>query len=281
MSLGRNTPSIINASGRLMTTPTQDTDQGDNRLIKMRYLEPDEYGRLRAAHIYSVEELWPRLGDDFDQGIDQIATEMYVSPARLSTSLIDELLGEMQFRHKSAPYLFWRWVRLHFLDTVLVAGVAVLALLSLRAAGYLSALPEPFGLKQKFLVAARDLEPGHLLKAGDLYGTLLASSNDYFTDPAQLGGAVILKRVPQQKPLRNQDVSRLQVIAATDIPAGTQINPQLVKLEWSPYDPDAFLKTDQVTGCVASRPLHGGAVISKEGVTQNTAPPEGGDAQHD
>lgn len=143
----------------------------------------------------------------------------------------------------------------------LVAGLLMLLVLTVRAAGGFHWLPSPLGLRGQALIAAGDMEPGWVLKSDDLYPSLLPLQNDYFKPDDKLEGLILAQRIAGQMPLRFRDVLRLQVVAATDIQADAIIKEEQIKLDWKPYQPGAALTLKEVFGHKANQALRKDGVI--------------------
>lgn len=151
---------------------------------------------------------------------------------------------------------------------ILFAGLLCLLALGLRAEGMLGGLPQPLGLRDKILIAARDLKSGSTLRSGDLSEALLPSRDDYFPADAKLDGLVLARNISLQKPLRHEDVLRPQVVAVRDIQAGAPVEKDAVTLVWTPYQTGAALKLEEVTGRPAKQHFRKDSIILSEFIEQ-------------
>lgn len=204
--------------------------------------------------ITTVDQLWARVGSDFDKGISKLAAQKQLDAQQLTQLLTAQALREANASGGS-------WLQRHWLDSLLFGFALVLLGLLLRGIGVFGGLPPPLGLPGNVLVAARDLVPGQALRAEDFYQKPFPAASDYFTATDQLAGTVISQTVRRGQALRFDAVTRLQVVAANDILTDTIISRQDLVLRWTPYQPTAAVRTEQVLGQQARYAIPKDAVI--------------------
>lgn len=92
------------------------------RIDKIPGIKPDEADVLRLQNIRSISDLWSRIGQDFDLGIDNLADDTGIEKSRLIELLKTQALREIK-RQGS-------WAGRHWLELAILALLLlVLALL--------------------------------------------------------------------------------------------------------------------------------------------------------
>ena len=236
----------------------------------------DEVRRLRGAGVVTVAQLRERvtcegLGDLERQTRIEGYRLVELLPTQFAVELADEILYRAEMgglvppdptrakqRRLPLGVRAWRasargaaWLREHLLDFAVIGGVALVALLLLRAFGYLGRLPPPWGLDKSYAVAARDLKKGQTLYASQLDFARLPPAEDYFAVADGLEGLKLARDVPRLKPLHREDLLRLQVLAARDIAQGETFTAADLKMEWRPLQPKALLRVSEVENAKA------------------------------
>jgi hypothetical protein len=236
-------------------------------------ITPNEVEKLRAANIPMLGNLWSRAvaRDQQLAGFDQLAEQTKITserltellPARLLQLLVSELLRRADALDLNVPVpaelqrpsvekstlnaakRVGHWLRRHLLDLILVFGVISLGFLILRATGILANWPPPVGLSESVVVTRRDLKAGNVLRLDrDLSIARLPLKESYFKSASDLEGLILRQDVSAQKPLRTENLVRLQVVATKDIPGGEKIAKDAVTLAWSPYHAKALLRPE-------------------------------------
>ncbi|HEX8071674.1 MAG TPA: SAF domain-containing protein [Pyrinomonadaceae bacterium] len=259
-------------------------------------IQPDEVAKLRAAHIHTLGELWVRTGADTNDltKFETAAKESKLSAERLAELLPDRLVclladhvlaraKRLGLEPPPEPKSSWldaivRWlsrlrlyVRPHLFDGLLLLLALTLALLALRALGYFAS--SALGLRDNVIAAARPLRAGHVLRAADLMTVRLPAAPDYFPAGTNLEGLLLLQDVAAQKPLRLTHLQRLQVVAKKTVPAGQIVAADAVTLDWTVYEPDAALKTEDVVGKQARYALKEDNVVLTTALEKPPPPP--------
>ena len=227
-----------------------------------------EITQLANQQITSLTALWERIGKDFDHGLDEVAGATGIDVARLRGVLAHKAKRDFDLVGESLgkPQAVWRTRTTHALERhwLEIAGAALILLtlfLILRAAGLMGRLPAPFGLRERVVVAARDLDAGAVIRQGDLFTSRMSSHEDYFHELTELNGLILAQAVHKQRPLRYSDVRRLQVVAKSDIPGGKTITAEDVQLDWTPYQRGAFEHEEEVKNQVARKAIRKGDVV--------------------
>lgn len=248
-----------------------------------------EIGRLRDAGVKTVADLCGHVASEGLYDLEQkTRVEGYRFIRVLPPSLAEELADEYLFRAERegivpmTPERAKRrqvstgrrarlaagraetWVRDHMLDLAFVGGLGLLAFLLLRAGGYLYALPSPWGLGTRYAVAAHDLKKGDVLHPSQLHFVLLPNARDYFRNAEGLDGLILARDVPGQKPLRHEDLLRLQAVATRDITEGEEFAASDLKLEWRPLQPTALLRAAEAEHAKARLAVKKDEVVTKE-----------------
>lgn len=227
---------------------------------------PEERKKLAEAQITSINDIWQMVDDDFDQGLERVASRMGISPVRLYDLLVGQLLSEIDERNHSGILKWWTNFKIHTLDIILAFMALILVFLVLRAGVTPATVNSSLELQTTVIVAARDLELGLVINSEDLLSSRLAPQNDYFKTRDALEGLIIGKRVPGQKPIRYSDVLRFQVVTTADIPVGVQLDYNNVKMSWSTYRPTAFTSLDRLNYLKARIAIPTGSVLTSEAV---------------
>ena len=142
-----------------------------------------------------------------------------------------------------------------------LAPIVLLALI-LRATGILVFLPTQFGLSERAVFAAHNLERGHVIRAGDFYTAATASHSNSFKDASGVEGLIIeTPLVTRDKPIRHEDVLRLQVVAVRDIVPRSLITPETVALKWTKYEDRAVVDLAALKDHHATHAIRNGDVV--------------------
>jgi hypothetical protein len=254
---------------------------------KLDGIAPDEIVKLRQSGLATTEQFLARVDVNRAQSIEELAAETTLSAARLielvptmnvpvntwpdewihdlTVRLLQQDRAEGSFNQfKSDFKKSWISWQTNLPILMLCAGLICLLVLGLRATGMLGALPHPLGLRDKVLIAARDLKSGSALRSSDLSEALLPPGDDYFKGADKLDGLVLARNLSGRKPLRHGDVLRPQVRANRDIPADAPIEKEALDLVWSPYQPGAALRLEDVSAHRSKQPLRKDAIILSE-----------------
>ena len=258
-----------------------------------------EARKLREAGVRTVAEFWEKVSRDGLGDLEQKAKIeghrlVELLPSRLADQLADDLLKRAERSDIVSPTRdsakwrlpfnrwadrvvrpfgrrAWRtagragvWLREHLPDLMLLAGVALVALLAFRAVGSFSAIPPPWGLGARYAVAAHDLKKDRALRKGELHFVLLPPAANYFTDDDGLEGLILARDVPRQKPLRHEDLLRLQVVAVRDIAREESIAPSDLKLEWRPLQLTALTRAADAAQAKARLAIRKDEVVTEE-----------------
>lgn len=256
----------------------------------------EEADKLRRADIRTVEDFiaFVKLGDSHfayriavlsnmtgiwkPERLIELIPAKHLPAKQLPQIWIDALMPRLLDEAKpEEPWLkrcrsgFQRWrlnLKGHWLSwkdnlplLLLGAAAVLLMALALRGIGLLKNLPEPFGLRNRVLVTARDLKEGQVLKADDFYSALLSPKDEYFKLTDHLEGFKLSRSLSSQRPLRHRDVVRLQVLAKIDILAGALIKAEDVEAKWTIYQPDVLVDVKQVANSKARYNIQQGTVI--------------------
>ena len=219
-----------------------------------------ETTQLHQEKIFSDDDLWRAVGEDFDGGIDTLAGKTGIPRQRLI-----EILAECATREPDPTRSRWlAWPSRHALDLLVLAVVLLLTVLALRAGGWLSHWPAPWGLTEKIPVTAKGLEKGQMIRAGDLTAAWLNPEPDQFRSPRDVVGFRLAADLAAGSPLHFVDVLREQVIALQDLPGGSSVPAGAVARRWSVYRPDAFVDPGRVIGQRVLSSIRKGEVISMD-----------------
>jgi hypothetical protein len=97
-------------------------------IARLQGINPKEVERLQSKQVATVDDLWARIGADFDCGIDQVADLTGVERGRLTELLATEALREAKVGE--GPRL-----KRYALEVILIAVLLILVALALRALG--------------------------------------------------------------------------------------------------------------------------------------------------
>lgn len=247
-----------------------------------------EVRKLRAAGVRTVAELWEKVSYD---GLGDLEKATKIEGQRLvellPASLADELANvylyraerdgvvpatparakrwqlPKRLRARQAAGRAWTWLVNHLLDLTLLACVGLVGFLLLRAFGSFGAMPPPWGLGTRYVVAARDLKKDQLLDVRQLHFVRLPPDPNYFDSAVGLEGLILARDVPRQKPLRREDLLRLQVVATRDIAPGETLAASDLKLEWRPLQLNALLRADDAENARARLAIHKDYVVTE------------------
>lgn len=230
-------------------------------ISRLSGITTEEIEGLRNQGIKTLEDLWLWIGKDFDEGSDRLAKETKIDSQRLIGLLADQSIREAEQESNS-------WPSRHL---SLVAWLVSLILLGVVVGCVLQVLLPLLGPRSSVVVAAHDLEPSQALRPGDLYSAPLLWNVNYFTATHELEGLMLTRSVARGKPIRFQDVLRPQAIAARDIDAGAIVAIDAISVTWSPYQPGAVIRKDQIVGHRVRHAFRKGEVVLSEFVDSKPA----------
>ncbi|HKQ50894.1 MAG TPA: SAF domain-containing protein [Pyrinomonadaceae bacterium] len=270
-------------------------------------INSDEVNKLCGAQLSTVEEFLACVEPNFEDGIRAVSGRTGITPERLiqllplarvpvhllpdewivgvtKRVLRTEAYDPWRKRCKFGLQRFGRGLKGHWRGWkdnlpifVLLAGMLLLLVLTLRAAGGLQWLPSPVGLHAQALVTADDLDSeksDRVLKPDDLYPALLPPESDYFKPGDKLDGLVLARSVSARTPLRFSHVLRQQVVAARDVQANAVIRRADITLAWTTYQPGAALSLEEVCGRQALQAIRkDGVILSRLVNPEPKAPP--------
>lgn len=247
-----------------------------------------EVEKLRAAGVRTVAQLLERVAGD---GLDDLEREAKIEgyrlvqflPVEFVEGLADEYLYRARMnriipagpqaarrrlplglRARQAAGRAETWVRQHLLDLALIGGAGLVGFLFLRALGSFGAMPPPWGLGRRYAVAARDLKKDQVLQSRQVHFALLPPAQNYFTGADGLEGLILARDVPRQKPLRHEDLLRLQVVAVRDIAQGETLAAADLRLEWRPLQLNALLRAADAENTKARLAIRKDYVVTEE-----------------
>lgn len=225
--------------------------------FKFTRLSGDERRQLLQKRISSDDGLWQAIGVDFDGGLEKLASESSIRRDRLVEILVDSSLREAT----PGGSRWLQWASRHTLDLLVFCSFLLLAALCLRAGGWLSWLPPPWGLTRKIPIAASDLRKGQVLRPDDFVEVWLNPRRDQFRTPADVEGFRLLRDLSSGSPVSFGDVMREQVVALQDLPRGKPVDARSIAIRWSRYQTAAALDLWQVAGRKTRNPIRQGEVI--------------------
>ena len=233
---------------------------------KPRILTPVEVRGLKQNGIKRLDDLWERVGDNYDLQIGAVSQATGVSRAKLGDLLAAREGRATEFTEGSWGGAIWLWLkRLRRLPLRLEGGIflllMLLSLLLLRALGVGENLPSPVGLRPRVLVAKRNLRMDAALKPEDFYSARLVPGGDYFPYGEQLAGCVLTQDLAWGSALRFTQVKRQQLVTTKDIQTDTDLGAGTVSLTWTSYQPNALTDLKQVEGRSALLPIPSGRVV--------------------
>lgn len=217
--------------------------------------------KLHDQKVTCADDLWAHVGSDPDTGLTAFSENAEIALPDLIDLLVRQAEQEKADTQGSRLSHVPRALARHWLDIALGLILLILLTLSLRAAGLLAALPYPLGLHGTVLVAARELESGRVLSDSDVAGARLVPGYNYFTELGEVRGLILTRALKLGEPLHYENVMRLQVIAARDLPIGTIMACQDFRYAWTPYSPDAAVNFDALIDGRLNRAFASGEVI--------------------
>jgi len=220
---------------------------------------------LLGGDIKNLDDLWYFIGQEPANGLAVLAWLKGLQTEQIVTAMAAQGVRESQLKEVSNLKRFRLRLNQYWLEVGLCVGLLFLIMLGFRAFGYLDFLPSPVGLPDRIVVAARDLVPGQVLRSNDLYTARLQRHVDYFVTPTVYPEGLILSQrapVSQFRPIKFEDVLRLQVVAKRDIIKSAKFVPEDLMVTWSPYQPDALTNPQQVLNLFSRYDIPGGAVVS-------------------
>ncbi|HEY9402026.1 MAG TPA: SAF domain-containing protein [Pyrinomonadaceae bacterium] len=240
-----------------------------------------EIEKLHRTRIYTLGELWWRAGGDPvhwpvggkpDEAIDftRVERQSGISADRLMEFLPERLLqiAIRQAQHNIRQFdggmvtKSARGFKRHFFDILLIIGLGLIILLLFRAfKGGDGLFGNVAGLNAHIIVASENIKSGRPLRRGDVFEAKLGSCDKCIQRGLNVEGLYATRDIARNMPLRFDDVSRQQLIAAVDIRPGTIIDEKAVALEWSAYDPEAVTAPDQAVNRTSQQAIRKGTVI--------------------
>ena len=97
-------------------------------ISKLKGITEDETAKLRAAKVQTVEQLWLRISEEQDNGLTPLATQTGIKTERLLDLLVTEGL-------RNTGKFGSSWLKQHWLDLVMIAGLLALIALIWRIRG--------------------------------------------------------------------------------------------------------------------------------------------------
>jgi hypothetical protein len=94
-------------------------------ISKLKGITEDETAKLRAANVKTIEQLWLRISEEQDDGLTPLATQTGIKTERLMELLVAEGL-------RNTGKFGSSWLKQHWLDLVLIAGLLSLIALVWR-----------------------------------------------------------------------------------------------------------------------------------------------------
>ncbi len=219
-----------------------------------------EEKELRQEKILTDDDLWRVVGKDFEAGIEDLAGRTGIPRDRL----IEILAGCVVKEPEPAEPRRLAWASQHALDLLALFAVLFLTFLSLRAGGWLSGWPAPWGLTEKIPVTAKLLQKGHVVRSTDIVEAWFNPEPGQFRNPRDVEGFRLAKDLPTGSLIHFADVQREQIVALRDIARGSPVPAEAIASRWSAYHPDAVLDPWKVIGRQLQHSVHKGEVISEE-----------------
>jgi hypothetical protein len=221
---------------------------------------------LLGGDIKDITCLWYFIAQDSDQDINVSAELKTLARTELIALMVEQGVREANSEDVSNLGRLWITLRRCWLEVAILASLFMLIVLGLRAFGYLAFLPPPLGLSEKVVIAARNLESGRQLQAGDLYTARLPPRFNYFVAPGESPEGLVIKpgaSLSRFRPIHYNDLLRLQVLAKRDITEHATITEEDLVLAWSAYQPDALTKTSQALNQHPRHTIPSGTVLSR------------------
>lgn len=202
---------------------------------------PDDRQALRAESLFSIGEIWRRIGQDDGALFRSFPADRR---ARVLRDLFQAARREATEKEKGGWSRFWP-------DVLLVASMLLLLGLGVRAAR----------LGDSVAVALSDLRAGERLRSEKLHG---AEGLD-LPDGKQPGPALrLIRNVPAGDYIFPEDLERFEVVAAVRIARGDAIPADAVRQEWRRYSKAPAALPEQVVGNLATDEIERGATIRPE-----------------
>jgi hypothetical protein len=131
-------------------------------IAELKGIGPDEAERLRDNGIATLDDLWARVGEDFNEGIVQVANNAKIEPQRLIDLLADQGVREARQGDDS-------WLKRHWFDVVLIMGLVFLVGSVLRVLIAFEWLPPRLWSRDPVVVsAATELPAFHIIGPNDV-----------------------------------------------------------------------------------------------------------------
>lgn len=244
------------------TSPISTTDKA-KIIVGMKELSTSEVEKLTTAGIRSADDFWAFIGSDSSSGISLLATKANINQTRILEIAGAQALRECDGQRLPWPQRLWRTLRDHWLDIVLITGICFLAVLISRAFGLFDGISGPIGLRGSVIVSPTNIQKGVKLQPENLSRARLIPRSNDFTEVDQLRGLIAAQDIQAGDPLRFEQVLRLQLVAAADLPVGAIITKDVVSLAWSSYEPDATANLDELLGHEVTRTFKTGDPIPR------------------
>jgi hypothetical protein len=169
-------------------------------IAKLKGIASQEAERLKGQGIKSIDDLWERIGQDPDHGIEALAAQAGIDDDRLT-----DLLAE-QAVHESRPGI-GTWLERHMLEWALIA-----AFLALVLSAVLSRSMTTDAAPKELVVASEvGLSAFHLIGAGDVRLVEGPAEPGTFTSSKDVEGRYSFQAIPAGVPLRSEQLSAVRL----------------------------------------------------------------------
>ncbi len=204
---------------------------------ELKYALPYEIARLQepGVNIHTIDELWERVGQDFDNGIAMLDRDAHIGVRRLTELLAAQASAEEATRKKRER---------RRQNTVFLLGPIGLLLLVLRAVGIAPWFSARF---DQVVAGTAGLPAFHVITIGDVTLALLPAEPGSFTVPSEVVGRYSARPIPAGAPLhasqlsvvpiKPADVSGLEIVSIpmrTDAVTAAAVPGTHVTLVFSP-----------------------------------------------
>ncbi|HEX7407487.1 MAG TPA: SAF domain-containing protein [Candidatus Binatia bacterium] len=172
---------------------------------ELKYVLGYEIARLQepGVDIHTIDELWERVGQDFDNGITTLNRDTHIGVRRLTELLAAQVLAEDATRKKRER---------RCQDAVFLIGPIVLLLLVLRAVGI---VPGFSARVEQVVAGSRGLPAFHVITLGDVALKRLALERGSFTKPSEVVGRYALQPITAGSPLVSSQLSATPIDPAS------------------------------------------------------------------
>jgi hypothetical protein len=213
--------------------------------------------KLLDGGVTHADKLWALVGEDAEQGLDDLAKKLGIP----RETLIQILMEQGKREAGGGGIKVWSSLKRHGLDLAVISAAFLVLFLSLRAAGCLAVLRQPIGLQDEVVVANKTLEAGRVLQTEDLTHARMIRRHNHFGSADELKGLILTKQVGLGAPFHAEEVLRLQIVARRDIPSGTILSCDDLSYDWTPHQRDAVVLLGTLLNGRVMHPLRAGEVI--------------------